>query len=214
MERTKNIFQRIWSENNKIFNELAARWGKLVLFIRPIIIAFVSVKVWQLFRYYFPELIIPYEDRDIFQVGFVVVGSLHAIIAGLQFAKISGQKNMIPLAILKGDGNLFLEIACVRMSIEMKSLLGIFSLVMLALFSLYPFIYELTGKIFLFAVIFVLYLVWEMSMELDDPFHGARRIKLAEVKKSFNTKTYNLISKYLGEEKIKELNLLDIKYKS
>lgn len=203
--KRKSFFAKIWHENQRIFDLLAIRWGYAVLVLRPLIIAYISVKCWQYFRKNFDYLIVHYDDREIFICGLAIVGSLHVIIAGLQLQKISNQKNIIPLADELRDGKMFLESACVKMNKEIKTLLAIFSLLILVMCAVFPFNHEHTGNIIIFIVMFSLYLVWEMAIELDDQFHGVHKIKLSKVKETYDEKTYNAVLRYLGKQEVAEI---------
>ncbi len=198
MKKIKLFINLLWKKNEEIFNTLALKWGMVALFIRPIIIALISMKTWEALRFYFPDLIICSEDKEIFQVIVGFIGGMHLLVAGLQIAKISSQRNTIDLAKVLKDGRMFIENACVKMNEDIKKLLAISSFVVLFLFILYPFSEKYTGQVMIFLVMFFLYFMWEYAIELDDIFHGVKRIKLEDIKKDYGIKTYNLILKYLG----------------
>ena len=71
-----------------------------------------------------------------------------------------------------------------------------FSLIFFGIFVLYPFVNIYTGKVVVWATMFVLYLLWEVAYELDDPYHGIWKVTRQVVYDTFSNQMND-------EEKIK-----------
>lgn len=122
------------------------------------------------------------EAQSVFEPILGIIGIAHGVIASMQIHKVYEQNQKIQLAILLKDKRLFDENAYLRISPVIKLLLAVFSLVFFSVFLLYPFPDTYTGLVVVWTTIFILYLLWSVASELDDPFHGVWRItpELAE----------------------------------
>ena len=138
----------------------------LKLLIRPLVIGFISSFIW-----FFIHKKIEFQkmDEGIFELLFGVIGIAHGMIASFQIEKVANQQNALNQALETKNENLFVETQCLKINPIIKFLLLVFSLIFFIIFLLFPFTSEYSGFLVVFITIFILYLLWEVAVELDDP---------------------------------------------
>ncbi len=127
------------------------------------------------------------ESQGVFEPILNIIGIAHGVIASMQIHKVYEQNQKIQLAIILKDKKLFDENAHLRISPVIKLLLAVFSFVFFGVFLLYPFPDTYTGLVIVWATIFILYLLWAVASELDDPYHGVWNITHEMVEKVFSS---------------------------
>lgn len=154
----------------------------LSLVLRPAGIGVIATIIW----YFAQDTIkVPMADQGVFECVLGIIGIAHGLIASMQIAKVADQHQKIQVALILKNKEMFRENSCVRISPVIKLLLAVFSILFVVIFILYPFSSIYTGSITVWTVIFVLYLLWEVASELDDPYHGIWSITPAKVKAVF-----------------------------
>jgi hypothetical protein len=165
-------------------------YGKLLLM--PILISSFGSALWVFLEEY---ICIAKGDQGIFEPILSVIGVAHGLIASLQIQKVNNQQDAIKVAFLTKDLALLKANIHTRISPVIKLLLFVFSVIFYFIFLVYPFESQMTGIIMTFVVMFILYILWEVAIELDDPFHGVWKITKKDIVDAF------------GEDALKELHL-------
>ncbi|MBP6904771.1 MAG: hypothetical protein KBB91_01800 [Candidatus Pacebacteria bacterium] len=165
----------------------------LKLLIRPALIGVAGVFVW----YFLKKWIgIDQRDQGVFEPVLNIIGVAHGLLAAAQISKVNDQNQKIQQAITLKNWQQFKEYECLRINPVIKLLLAVFSLIFFGIFVLYPFVNIYTGKVVVWATMFVLYLLWEVAYELDDPYHGIWKVTRQVVYDTFSNQMND-------EEKIK-----------
>ncbi len=158
----------------------------MILLLRPMLIGGVGALIWLLFH---KRIAVTKEDEGIFESVFIVIGSIHGLLAALQVNTASNRNQRMEQAIHLKDKRMFDEHSCIRVKKGVKFLLGVFSLVFFFMFLLYPFKDSYSGTIAVWVVMFTLYLLWEIATELSDPFKGVSKITDEEYEEIFGKGT-------------------------
>ncbi len=159
-------------------------WMYLRLLLRPALIGVVGVVIWYFLKQW---ISIDPRDQGVFEPALNIIGVAHGLLASAQIAKVNDQNQKIQQALTLKNWQQFKEYECLRINPVIKLLLAIFSLIFFAIFVLYPFANIYTGKIVVWATMFVLYLLWEVAYELDDPYHGIWRVTKKSVFTTFES---------------------------
>jgi Ca2+/Na+ antiporter len=130
---------------------------------------------------------ITHEDVGVFEPLLGVIGIAHGLIASTQIQRASEQHQKIKIALRLKNKRMFEENSCARIHPAIKMLLSVFSIIFFAIFLLFPFISTYAGIVVVWTTMFVLYLLWEVASELDDPYNGIDKITKEEVEKIFST---------------------------
>jgi hypothetical protein len=154
----------------------------LALLVRPTLFGIIGITLWYFLH---PYTQVDETDKDVFQNVSAFIGVAHALIASLQITQVYSRHQNIKLALALKDQRIFKENSCVRISPIIKMLLGVFSFAIFFMFLLYPFKSIYAGCTNVWLIIFVLYLLWEVAAELDDPYHGVWRITRKIVQERF-----------------------------
>ncbi len=154
----------------------------LALLIRPAILGVVAVIIW----YYSRSFIqVPVTDQGVLQSVLAIIGMAHGFIAAMQIERVAEQNRKIRTALIIKNKEMFDENSCTTIHPVIKLLLAIFSILFVVVFIHYPFSSSYTGILTVWTVIFVLYLLWEVASELDDPYHGIWNITHEKYKQVF-----------------------------
>jgi hypothetical protein len=156
----------------------------IYLLLRPVFAGMVCSFIWYLF-YTLTNVAFNREDLPVFESLLSIIGFAHATIVGVQINKVYTQYQNIQVARATSDFSLFKASTCVRISVVVKGLLVTFSLVFYMIFLVYPFACAYSGIISVWITIFIIVCLWEVSAELDDPFHGVWKLDLETLKKEF-----------------------------
>lgn len=164
----------------KLFDLKMFKYLKLLL--RPLIIAFIGSILWFFIH---KKIEFSKEDEGVFELLLGMVGIAHSVIASFQIQKVANQQDLMYQALQIKNKELFLQMECLRIDPIIKFLLFIFSVIFFIVFLLFPFKEIYSGIIVVFITIFVLYLLWEVAVELDDPYHGLSKISKESIVKAF-----------------------------
>lgn len=115
-------------------------------------------------------------DVGIFEIFLGVVCIAHGMISSLQIQKVANKQDYIYQALETKNRKLFIETQCLKINPVIKFLLLIFSAIFFIMFLLFPFQENYAGFIVVFLSIFILYLLWEVAVELDGLYHGIWKI--------------------------------------
>lgn len=163
-------------------------WQYAKLIVRPTLIGSLAAFCWYVW-YVSPYYIgFPLEDKEVFQSILGLIGVVHGFIASMQIQKVSDQHQKIQRALALKDRKLFEENACIRINPAIKFLLAVFSIIFFIIFLFFPFASIFSGMVTLGTTMFILYLLWEVASELDDPFHGIWSITQKQVNEIFDIK--------------------------
>lgn len=157
-------------------------WRYTWLLVRPTIIAIVSGIIWSFF---YGKYSIAQEDKSAFEILIAIIATAHALLASLQISKVNDQQEKIKIAIVLKDSRLFKENTCARINPVIKLLLFVFSILFFVIYIFFPFTSIYAGKIVVSITMFVLFLLWEIAAELDDPYHGIWKIDRKAMEKHF-----------------------------
>ncbi|MBP9851326.1 MAG: hypothetical protein KBC71_01295 [Candidatus Pacebacteria bacterium] len=157
-------------------------WQYATLLIRPTILGFFGSAIWFFLR---ENIAIESHDIGIFEPLLGVIGVVHGLIASTQIQAANEKYQKIKTAIFLKDEKMFNENICVRIHPAVKMLLGVFSLIFFSVFLFFPFITTYAGIITVWTTMFVLYLLWEVASELDDPYNGIDKISKKDTEDAF-----------------------------
>lgn len=165
----------------------------LSILIRPTIFGCIAMIIWY---YIHPFTQVPKSDQDSFQNALAVIGIAHALIASTQIGQVYSKQQNIKLALKIRNKGLFEENMYICISPVMKLMLATFSFIIFYVFLLYPFDSVYTGCNMVWIVIFVLYLLWEVALEFENPYNGVWKVTREKVVKVFGEE----ILAYEGED--------------
>lgn len=157
-------------------------WKYLRLLVLPSVIGTVAAIAWYMLRDW---LGINPSDRDIFQSWVALPSVVHGLIAGALISKVNEQNQKLIQALDLKNWQQFKEYEHLRIHPVIKLLLATFSLIFFFMFVLYPFVSIRTGVIIMWATMFILYLLWQVATELDDPYNGISKITKEKVYEVF-----------------------------
>lgn len=165
---------------DKILNLNELKYLKLLL--RPSLIALLGTLLWFMIHKYIE---FSREDEGVFELVLGMIGIAHGVIASFQIQKVANQQDLMYQALQIKNKELFLQMECLRIHPVIKFLLFIFSAIFFIVFLLFPFREIYSGIVVVFITIFVLYLLWEVAVELDDPYHGLSKISKEKIIEAF-----------------------------
>ena len=155
----------------------------LELLIRPTFLALIGTIIWFFIH---RKIEFPKEDKEVFELLLGIVSIAHGLIASFQIQKVANQQDAMYQALEIEDKQLFLRMQCLKINPVIKFLLLIFSIIFFIVFLLFPFEKIYSGTIVVFLTIFVLCLLWEIAVELDDPYNGVWKISKKRIMNAFN----------------------------
>ncbi len=155
----------------------------LKLLITPFIISMIGSLIWFKIK---NAISFEKEDENVLELLLGIISIAHGMIASFQIEKVANQQDAIYQALKTQNKELFLATECLKINPVIKFLLFIFSIIFFLIFLFYPFKSIYDGMIVVFLTIFILYLLWEVAVELDDPYHGIWKINKEEIMKIFN----------------------------
>lgn len=115
----------------------------------------------------------------------VLIGFAHGLLASRQIMAAADRQQAIELSIKTGNKKLFDDNVQTSINPVIKMLLAVFSIIFFVIFLLYPFNSVYAGVVTVWIVMFVLYLLWAVAMELADPYNGIWRVSRTYIAKIF-----------------------------
>lgn len=168
---------------------LASRelWEYRILLVRPFWFGLIGAVLWYILHPFFEFS--SKEDLDLWIVvlGLLVtlLGTIHGFLAANQVMNIVQQRDKMFQAYKAGDEKEFYRYECIRIQPYIKAGLFIFSVLFWLIFLFCPFPSNLAGILIEWIVIFVLYFIWEIAAEAEDPYHGIKSLNKKEVEAHF-----------------------------
>lgn len=171
-------------------------WLYCILLLRPIFFGTIFCGVWYLIKG--RTEFHPADDTQLnilllaMEKQWDLVAMLHALIATWLIYKINDQNHQIQVAFDLGDERLLRMSTSAKIGKPIKGLLFIFSFYFFVLLCRFPF-YDLdTAFFFIFSTMFLIFLVWEVGSELEDPYHGIWKLSKDKVRSKFRDDYYEV----------------------
>ncbi len=159
-------------------------WKYVALLIRPTMIGAIAAFLWYLFR---DSIGIDPADKEVYQWWPILPSAVHGVLIGLFVYKVTSQNQRLLQAKALENWKQFKENECLRIHKIIKGVFALFSFIFFVVFLLYPFASAKTGIVFTWLTMFILYLMWEVATELDDPYNGIWKITHEEVLELFSS---------------------------
>ena len=158
-----------------------------ILLLRPTCIALSFFVLWECISWMF--IFKPKDDQELqilllaFEVFGTVVVALHGFLATLFLIKLFERDHNISMALEFEDEKLFrMSTYSMKDSLLFHGLLFLYSIVFFIGFLVFPFPNNSEAFFFIFATMFLIFLIWEVALELLDPYEGVSRIDKEKVK--------------------------------
>lgn len=168
--------------------------NKMKLLIKPAILGLVALGIWILLRFQF-GILADKADEGIMASGTIAfLFFVYGLMAAFIMAKVWTEWREIETAVRERDEKKFVDLKDQRVPRTLKMLLIIFSIFIAVAFFLSGFQNSIKGVFSVFAIVFMLTVVWEVLMDLDDYFTGEWNIDIHALPEAWQ-------SKYFGEKK-------------
>lgn len=161
-----------------------------ILLLRPICIALAFFVLWECISWIF--VFKPKDEQELqilllaFEVFGTVVVALHGFLATLFLMKLFERDHNISMALEFEDEKLFrTSTYAMKDSLLFHGLLFLYSMVFFIGFLVFPFPNDSQAFFFISTTMFLIFLIWEVALELLDPYKGVSKIDKEKVKEVF-----------------------------
>ena len=150
------------------------------LLIKPLVLSVVLAGLWILFRFLGLDNYIQGDEGTIASGTVAFLAVAYALFAGFLFVTVWSQWVAIEEAIRDMDLKKFNLHKDKRLPGTVKTLLLMFSILLVVAFFLLSFRHLLTGGFSIFVATLVVSTYWRVILDLDDPFTGIWNVNVPE----------------------------------
>ncbi len=149
---------------------------ELRILIKPLIFSVVVVLIWYFINYLFGSSFFLSNlklDEGIMASGTIaILGIFYALLTAFVFTTVWQQWVAIEESIKTKNKEEFIKHKDKRIPFTVKLLVFLFSVFLILAFFLISFKNIITGVFSIFVISFILFIYWQVILDLDDPFTG------------------------------------------